>query len=71
MQFLWNRATFCIFLGVVIQSFCSIKLVWLNQLLGSISGERFSLNGGAVFVCAWAAVTFFSRIYNKILILKL
>ncbi len=62
MQFLWNRATFCIFLGVVLQSFCSIRLGWLNQLLGSISGEKFSLSYGTIFVHAWAVVTFFSRI---------
>ncbi len=62
MQFLWNRATSCIFLGVILQSFCSIKLVWLNALLPSISGERIGLSHGAAFVCAWAVVTFFSRV---------
>ncbi len=62
MQFLWNRATVCVFLGVVLQSFCSIRLGWLNQLLSNLSGEKFSLSYGVIFVHAWAVVTFFSRI---------
>ncbi len=62
MQFLWNRATYCIFLGIVLQSFCSIKLIWLNSLLVDTSQETFSLNNGTTFVCIWAVVTFFSRI---------
>lgn len=62
MQTLWNRATCCIFIGIVLQSFCSIKLIWLNSLLIDTSQETFSLNNGTTFVCIWAVVTFFSRI---------
>jgi len=62
MQFLWNRSIFCIFLIVTLQSFCAIKLVWLNPLLINASGEIFSLKNGTTFICAWAVVSFFSRI---------
>lgn len=62
MGFSWNHATSRIILGVVLQSFCSFKLVWLNPLLPAISREKFTLSHGTVFMCAWALTTFFSRI---------
>ena len=64
MQFLWNRSTFCIFLMVILQSFCTLKLLWLNSLSAQTSTEIFNLRNGTafVFVCAWAIGTFFSRI---------
>ncbi len=62
MQFLWNRSTFCIFLIVILQSFCTLKLLWLNSLLAQTSTEIFSLKNGTTFICTWAVVSFFSRI---------
>ena len=62
MQFLWNRSTFCIFLMVILQSFCTLKLLWLNSLSAQTSTEIFNLRNGTAFVCAWAIGTFFSRI---------
>ena len=46
----------------VLQSFCSIKLVWLNSLLANISDETLILARDINFVYAWAIITFFAKI---------
>jgi hypothetical protein len=62
MQYSGSRATWCIFLGIVFQSFCSIKLIGFNSLLVTALGEKFVLSDYSIFLGAWAVVTFISRI---------
>ncbi len=62
MQLLRNPRDLCIFLGVLLQSLCSIKLVWLNDLLTKTSSASFSLSYPVIFLYIWSMTTFISRV---------
>ncbi len=62
MSTLWNRGLVFILAGVVLQSFCSLGLVFFNPMLNSVTGGIFDLSNAETFVFVWVAFTFFSKI---------
>ncbi len=68
---IWNRRTLSLFLGVVLQAFCTAKLVWLKGLPNSPFDETSMLNKHNSFLLIWVLFVFFAKIMGGYVIGKI